>query len=196
MKRFANRAPKNYQWTTYLRSGSVLPTDISFVSLLAPEDWVTNVFARQHCNLKRIVGNAVFQLARDTIDANDDAWCRWFWAVMVLDQDDVVSVTPNIPDPSNETELQDETVLAQGVFSVGLRAGDSALVAGTGSINAFSQIMPSQQLVPLDIRSNRRITSDQHIVLAYGAAFSAVVDRDDEALYVHTTSARTLIQIP
>jgi len=196
MRHFTKRPPKNYQWLTYIRSGSVLPPDLSFVSLLDPQDWQTNAnnTHTQRCNLKRIVGNCIIQVSRDQIDANDDAWCRWFYAVYVLDNTDVN--VGDVQDPSLETAIGRETVLQQGVVNIGIRCGDSALVGGTGSVNAFSQIMPSQMNIPIDIVSNRRVTNDQHIVLVWGAAFNAAVDRDDEALYIHTTSVRTLIQLP
>lgn len=157
---FKRTASKQYGWATIattLTLGGI--TDIGSEILVAGDsDIEVRAIGNTHGNLKRIVGDITWNpwvIATTTLLTTPVvAVSHLYWAIMAVDNDDDASSYS----PASPTTLAEERILAHGILSA------TFLVNHFGG-DAFTTDLIGDTHVHVDVRSNRRIRSDDDIVL-------------------------------
>jgi len=185
MRRFIRRAPKDYRWAANATTFAGLDIgEVVHLNLLTPTDWSSGA-ARETINVRRIVfdlqvrfRDEVYEFTGPSLQVSSIAW-----AVFLIDADDDETY-----EPLSAVNLTEETVLG---------FGQSSEVFGVGSYAVLGTIQTAQTSIPfsgsfaVDLRTNRRVTSNQHIILA--VAQDPSISLTDEEVIGRVTS-RVLLQ--
>jgi len=151
-------ASKQYGWACQAQTENVTLDTLDNAILVAGDaDVEVRAVGGTHCNLKRIIGDIyihpwVVATTTDLTSAYQVAVLELNWAIMAIDNDD--DFTQYAPD--NPTVLSEERVLAHGNLGATLYKAGADMPIILGHTHAH-----------VDVRSNRRIRSDDDIVLQY-----------------------------
>jgi len=152
---FRRTGNKQYGWACQTARENIETNTVDTTVLVAGDaDVEVRAVGGTHCNLKRIIGDIVIHPW--TVDASV-MWTSTYttavfelpWIILVIDNDD----DPSQYAPDSPTVLSEERVLAHGeLVSTIIRADDGPIIIGDNRMH-------------VDVRSNRRIRSDDNIVL-------------------------------
>jgi len=150
---------KQYGWACQAQTENITLDAVDNAVLVAGDaDVEVRAIGGTHCNLKRIIGDIYMHpwhiaTTSDLTSAYTASVMEIAWAIMAIDNDD--DFTQYAPD--NPTVLSEERVLAHGLLGATLmHAGPQDSPAIIGHTHTH-----------VDVRSNRRIRSDDDIVLNY-----------------------------
>jgi len=155
---FKRSSSQQYGWATIAGQPTLTGFNASHTEILVAGDADIEVRAigNTHCNLKRIIGDIVvhpWAIASSTYLADPvAAYFQLYWAIMVVDNDDDTSQYA----ADSATVLSEERVLAHGVIATTLYRWNSQ--------NAQYDLFGDTR-AHIDVKSNRRLRSDDDIVL-------------------------------
>jgi len=190
-RRFQARKPKDYKWTHSIALGTAADDTITDGLMLQGSDCVPQAsLAKGHFNLQRLILDLAVGIANPTLeDSTAATWSYAWWALMLLDEDDTT-----VYNPEDSTTLIEETVLMHGMTE---RIGWSTVQDAIAPLISQSAAFMAQANVRRDVRSNRRMTSDQvlrlFLTMEDNTSWARGSDNDN---YIVTMSLRTLIKLP
>ena len=159
LKRTAN---KQYGWASAQDRTIVALNTITTTVLVAGDaDIEVRAVGGTHANLKRIIGDLVWHpWVLDTTVAFPATAIvsniEFYWAIMAVDNDD----NPAQYAPDNPVALSEERILSHGVLPA-----TAYRFPGGANNDTPSWIITGETRAHIDVRSNRRIRSDDDIVL-------------------------------
>jgi len=189
MKRYPARAPKNYAWITTNFVLNYNDATVGVADLLLGATLAVSLRQQARvCNIKRIIMDHTLMV--HTNDLEDETlagvWGVAGWAVLLVDEDDTTVYDPITGD------IQDETVLLIGATD---RIGWGTVPAISTSQSQSAAFMASTRWTN-DIRSNRRMSNDQKLVIHATRHGQASYNRLGDHDFIHTVLTRILIQLP
>jgi len=185
---FKRTASKQYGWASFADRGFAEFGTVESVILVAGDaDIEVRSIGGTHGNLKRIIADLVFHpwsLDSTSVPQSPTTGIvDLFWAILVVDNDD--DATNYIPDSA--TVLSEERILAHGVLEATALAYEfPALTKNVVTWGACHQ--------HIDVKSNRRIRSDDDVVLNIVTRGTTMFTQGDEMAYALTS--RALIKFP
>lgn len=185
-----------YGWACTVEpiEGLVFGTVQESIIVAGDSDIEVRAVGGTHANLKRVVGDILWfpmSLQAEVTEATPTSNFQLiYWMLLVKDNDDT-----NAYQPSNPTNLCEERVLAHGLLGHSQRhwyhtpGGTTNLtrIEGMNEVPAYRY--------RIDVKSNRRIRSDDDVVLAWEAAGTHYTAQGDEAGFV-SCSLRALLKFP
>lgn len=151
---------------------------------------VTSV-AGKHANVKRIVGDICWfpgftSVAEVSVSEPQSYIATLCWFILQVDADD-----PTEYDPWGTDANFSEKILAHGLIPA---SQHYYVDTGGGGNNRWTTQL-GESKTRVDVRSNRRLTSDENISLYFGARGSPLFDSED-VLGMVTWNIRTLLKFP
>jgi len=182
---FKRSSNKQYGWAAQA-GGETLDFDTVSTTIIVAGDSDVEVrsVGGTHCNLKRIVGDFVihpWNLSGFTSHLDPrSAVLEVPWAILLVDNDD----DPSQYAPDNPTVLSEERVLAHGIL-----AADCYHTVSTAQ---FTGTLHQH----IDVRSNRRIRSDDDVILNFVARGTTLDAQDFFHEHRMQLCIRALLKFP
>jgi len=188
-RRFQARPPKKYGWLTRQIVGACSDSTVAQFQLLDASIIPTVPQQQSHVlNLQRLFVNV--QVMVHTNDLEDETlagvWGCLTWALAIIDVDDAT-----VYDPINN-DFDDELVLARGRTE---RIGWGTVPAISTSQSQSAAFM-AQTHFDLDIKTNRRMTSDQNLVLYATRDGQVTYNRLSDHDFIVVVDSRILVKYP
>jgi len=196
MKRYRTK-PKNYAWAGLCEAGVLDDqTTILRFDLVNPSDVGQGTGLRKTVNLQRIIGDLHIQINNGGLGGhNEGIWAPCGYLLVIRDTDDSTFSNPFLTQ-----DLRDETILAHGITDlIGYGTVLEPLVLGSGNVVSQSSAFNAWSRTRIDIRTNRKITSDEQLSLFVSKAddVSSIDFVSNEGSDFNCmVSFRTLIKIP
>jgi len=193
------RPKKNYVWSQDASIWSSTGITIVEITLadghdFGPEPAVGGTVIRQNWNLQRIVGDVVFGIDTTDLESSNPAvgiWMMVAWCLLIIDRDDTTAYDPET------TEWSDEIVLAHGItdrFGWGTTA--NLLIGGGGVVQTQSAAFMASTRLHLDVKTNRKFSSDNKLSLFTKSTTQAALTRDPDDTYAAQSQIRILHKFP
>jgi len=189
---FPPRRPKNYGWNVESAYGSLDNASVTIFEVCFGANLTQNAnTAKQQVNLQRVIVD--FNLCVRTATLEDvssiGVWSFMHYALILRDEED-----DTVYDPRTDTNLRDETLLAHGITE---RIGWATIETVAFPVVSQPAAFMSQTKLRLDLRTNRRITSDQILSLYCSMDADASISRDSASdQYRAYMVARNLFKVP
>jgi len=198
---FKRTTSKQYGWACFVPPAptGVVPGQVAQEVIVAGDsDVEVRAVGNTHANLKRIVGDLVwwpgFVSSAETLQTEPDLISYFgglHWMLALVDNDDT-----NDYDPQEPTTLCEERVLAHGIiphFWHLARYRQFIQIAG----NTDGYYGSAEMRYHIDVRSNRRVRSDDDVRLymSYQGTVNGAVDEGDAA-GLYSCSLRALLKFP
>jgi len=195
MKRYPPRRQKNYVWMGVVANGAVDTAAVATASLYVAADWAgASVTSKRHCNIQRLLVDICIGIPNSKLtDPTSAVWGPWAWMIYLADTDDTT-----IYDPTSFLDLTQETILAHGLEnSIGWGTIDNVLVLGSGNVQSQTAAFMASERKRIDIRTNRRLGTDQSIRMAVTRdSTNTNMVNDGGVDYEFSISSRCLLKLP
>jgi len=189
---FKRTSNKQFGWACQATRAFVAFDQVSTEVLVAGDaDIEVRAIGGTHANLKRIIGDLTLHpwvidttvaFGSTNIVANMDV----HWIILAIDNDD----DPSQYAPDNPTVLSEERILSHGSLGVTMYRHAGGANNDTPSWNIIGETKAH-----IDVRSNRRIRSDDNVVLNLIARGTTPEEGFFED-HGYTTLFRALVQFP
>jgi len=190
--RYGFKKSAQYGWATQVATSEIIADNIveSHLLVAGDSDIETRAIGGTHCNLKRIIGELnfapMFESVAETFVADPTSVVQQiWWAILIVDNDDDADqYVPNSP-----TVLAEERILAHGCcmwWYHHLNFLDFTDTVG----NAYG----GNTHVRIDVKSNRRLRSDDDVIL--NILSEGIWKNGQSETAVYNASFRSLLKFP
>lgn len=160
--RFRPRPRKDYRWVANATTWEGLDVgEVVDLPLLEASDWQTAP-AREEINVRRIVCEVPYRFRDEVYEFSGPALQVAYaaWAIFIVDKDDTTAYQP-----LSATHLTEERVLGFGEDHIGFGVGGYAVL---GTMQTTATEIPWSSGVHIDLRLNRRVSTEDRIILVVG----------------------------